>query len=306
MIGIIIGSVCLGLFILFFVFLYYVYNLTFYSPKKWQNKELQTDKSLNYQGLENEVLDVTQKILDVPYEDLQIKSFDGLNLHAYLYRNESSNDFVIMFNGYRGVVRRDMGFGALEMIELKKNVILCDQRAHGKSEGHSITFGRKEQRDVVSWVNFVKEKWGNSVKITIVGISMGAATVLLASDKIDSNIKIIADCPYSSQKDVIKHSMKSLGLPPNLLWPFAYLAAIIFAHARLKDDALVNVSNSKCEILIFHGTADTIVPYKMSERVYLSNKDHVQYELFEGVEHGLSCLSDTPRYKKIVKEFLER
>ena len=305
MVWIIVGSVLGLLIILFFITLYIVYRIIFYSPKKGQNDEMRAEPSLDYQGMRPKSIDLINEMLSLPYEDIYMKSRDGLKLHAYFYKNESSNHFVIMFNGYRGTPRRDFSGGAQEAINLGKNVLLCDQRAHGKSEGHSITFGRKEQYDVVDWIKFAKEKWGKSIKITIVGISMGGATVLMASDKIDSSINVIADCPYSVEKDVIKHSMVKLGYPSKLFWPLAYLSCIIFGHASLKDDARVSVSNSKSKILIIHGTRDTIVPIEMSERVLEGNEDHVHYEKFEGVEHALSYLRDSERYRKIIKNFIE-
>ena len=277
----------------------------YYSPKKGQNDEMRAEPSLDYQGLRDKSIEVIKQILALPYEDLWTTSKDGLKLHAYFYKYEGSNDYVIMFNGYRGTPRRDFSGGAYEAMKLGKNVILCDQRAHGLSEGHSITFGRKEQYDVLTWINFVQEKWGKSVKITIVGISMGGATVLLASDKIAPEVKVIADCPYSREKDVIKYSMKKLGFPPFIFWPLGYLTALIFCHASLCDDAVKNVSRSKSKILIIHGTGDHIVPHEMSERVYLANKDKVRYEKFEGAEHALSYLRESDKYRKIIKEFIE-
>ena len=304
MIWIIFGSVIGFLIALFFLVLYFVYRIIYFSPKKGQNDEFRLESSLNYQGLRDKSIELINKLLKVPYEDIFTTSFDGLKLHAYFYKNEQSNHFMIMINGYRGTPRRDFSGGALLAMQLGNNVLLCDQRAHGKSKGHSITFGRKEQYDILTWIKFVQEKWGKSVKITIVGISMGGATVLFASDKIDPSINVIADCPYSREKDVIMNSMRKMGLSPKLLWPFAYLAAAIFCRASLKDDALENVKRSKSRILIIHGTADTIVPYEMSERVYLANKDKVQYEKFDGAEHGLSYLRDTERYKRIIRNFL--
>ena len=265
---------------------------------------MRAEASLNYQGLRPKSIELINNLLKVPYEDIYIKSKDGLKLHGYFYKCEQSNEFVLMFNGYRGTPRRDFSGGALLAINLKKNVICVDQRAHGKSEGHSICFGRKEQYDVLSWINFVKEKWGNLIKITIVGISMGGATVLMASDKIDPSIKIIADCPYSTEKEVIKHAIKKMNLSPKLFWPLVYLSALLFCHARLKDDAKINVSRSKNKILILHGTSDSIVPHEMSERIYRGNEDHVQYEKFEGGEHGLSYLREPERYEKLIKDFL--
>ena len=304
MAAIIICSVISGLLLIFFVSLYFIYRYIYHSPRKGQNNDYRVEPSLDYQGTKENIDELITKLRAVPYEDLWMKSYDGLKLHGLFYRNDSSNTFLLMFNGYRGTVRSNFSGSALYAMELGMNVVLCEQRAHGQSDGHSITFGRKEQFDVCAWIDFIKEKWGNSVKIIIAGISMGAATVLYASDKIDPEIKIVADCPYSRPKDVIQNQMRTMKLPAKLLWPLAYLASVLFSHARLEDDALINVSRSKNKILIIHGTKDTIVPYKMSERVYLANKDHVRYELFEGAEHGLSYLKDEERYQKLINEFL--
>ena len=305
MIGIIIGSVLGGLLIIFLIALYFIYRYIYHSPRKGQNNDFRIEPGMDYQGTQEYLHELIAKVLAIPYEDLWIKSHDGLKLHGYFYKNEKSDKYILMFNGYRGTARSNFSGSTIDAIDLGFNVILCDQRAHGQSEGHTITFGRKEQYDVVSWINFVKKKRGKSVKIMIAGISMGAATVLLASDKIEPEIKIIADCPYSNQKGVIMNMMEKMKLPSKLIWPLAYLSCVIYGHARLKDDSLTNVTNSKCKILIIHGSKDTVVPYKMSERVYLPNKDHVQYELFEGVEHALSYLKDTKRYQEIIKKFVE-
>ena len=305
MLWIILGSVVGGLLIIFLISLYFIYRYMYYSPKKGQNNDFRIEPGMDYQGTQEKLHGLISRLVEVPYEDLWIKSRDGLKLHGYFYKKENSNKFILMFNGYRGTARSNFSGSAIYAMNLGFNVILCDQRAHGQSEGHSITFGRKEQYDVVTWINFVKEKWGKSIEIVIAGISMGGATVLMASDKIDPEIKVIADCPFSNEKTEIMHMMIRMKLPAKLLWPTAYLACLIYAHARLKDDALINVSNSKSKILIIHGSHDSIVPHQMSERVYLANKDHVRYELFDGVEHALSYLRDTERYKKIVEEFIK-
>ena len=305
MIWIILGIVLFVFIVGFFLFLYFVYRKAFYSPMPWQNKDLCLSKSIDYQGTEEKAVSLINNLLEIPYEDVYITSFDGLKLHGYFYKCDNSKEVAIMFHGYRGTPRRDFSGGAIEMMNLGKNVLLIDHRAHGLSQGHTITFGKREQRDVLSWINYAKERLGENLKICIVGISMGGATVLMSSDKIDPEIKIIADCPYSSTKDEIKWILRKYHAPVALLYPFTALASIVFGHTRANGDALKNVSNSKNRILIIHGTSDTIVPYRMSERVYLKNKDHVQYELFEGVEHGLSYIRDTERYRELIVDFLK-
>ncbi len=107
MVWIIAGSILGLLIILFFITLYIVYRIIFYSPKKGQNDEMRAEPSLDYQGMRPKSIDLINEMLSLPYEDIYMKSRDGLKLHAYFYKNESSNHFVIMFNGYRGTPRRD-------------------------------------------------------------------------------------------------------------------------------------------------------------------------------------------------------
>ena len=77
--------------------------------------------------------------------------------------------------------------------------MMIDQRAHGKSEGRTMTFGVFERFDVLSWIDYTVERVGKKTRIVLAGISMGAATVLMASNlNLPPNVKgIMADCPYS-------------------------------------------------------------------------------------------------------------
>lgn len=52
------------------------------------------------------------------------------------------------------------------------NVLLVDQRSHGESEGRLITFGVKERRDVVTWIDYVLEHFGDDTEIFLSGLSM--------------------------------------------------------------------------------------------------------------------------------------
>ena len=90
------------------------------------------------------------------------------------------------------------------------NVLLAEQRAHFRSGGHTITYGIRERRDVLSWVTYANSRFGTDRPIYLFGISMGAATVVMAADlDLPDNVRLIcADCPYSSPKDIICHVAK--------------------------------------------------------------------------------------------------
>lgn len=279
----------------------------FYTPHKGQNNDFNIHQNYIYKGYEDQCENMVKELLKVPYEDIYIKAKDRVKLRARFYENKSSRRVAICFHGYRGTACRDFSGGAKTLIDEGFNVILPDERGHGESKGHSITFGHKEQYDVLCWINKAYEMLGKDIEIVLFGISMGGATVLLAANKVPNSIKIVADCPFSSPKEIISETIIHLGLKPKFFFPLANLASIIYGHANLNnDDASKNIKECNSKILIIHGTSDTIVPYKFSKRIYEENKDKVQYELFEGAEHGMSFLVDTKRYKDVLNDFLSK
>ncbi len=290
---------------LILILAYILYKRAFYSPIKGQNNEFNLAQGLNYQGVANKANECVAVMLKIPYEDLETKSKEGFKLHGYFYKSEGSNEYVIMFHGYRRTARRSFSGLTMDLLKEHKNVILVDFRGHGQSEGHKITLGKKEQYDVLSWINFAKEHFGEDIKITIVGVSMGAASVLMASDKInDDRVKIIADSPYISSKQIIKLIIRGKKKSVAIFYPLTLLSALIFCHTYLKYDVTDYVRNSNNKILIIHSGYDRAVPYQESLRVEACNKEHVTVEIFEGIEHGLCYLKCTDEYRKIFFDFI--
>ena len=303
---IVILSVLGGLIVLLFVALLSLYLFTFHSPKKWQTNDYNLTGPF-YKGMEDQVIPLIDSIRAIKYdEDIYITSFDKLKLHARLYLHPGSNKVAILCHGYRGTPCRDFSGGAVEMIKLGYNVILIDERAHGQSQGHSITFGVRETKDVIAWVNYARNRFGNDIDLALIGISMGGATVLMASDKV-GKAKIIADCPYTSPKIMLQQTIRVMGLPVRIFYPIVNLTSIVFAHTNLnKISPYDSIKNTNNPVLIIHGGSDQVVPNWISNDLYQEYPDKIQYELFEGADHGMSYLIDKARYQTIIKEFLNK
>ena len=295
------------LLIILLIGLFVVYRISFYSPIKGQNNDFGLTGATVETCDVNKVNGMIRRMVELPHEDVYIKSFDKTKLRARLFKNENSNTVCIMAHGYRGTACRDFSGGAYDMIQKGFNVILIDERAHGLSGGHTITFGVKERKDINEWIEYAKSRFGEDKRIVLIGISMGGATVLAASKYLSKKDKVIADCPFSKIRDILYDATEKLKLNSKVCYPFVWLSAVLFAHFNPnKFDASKDVKNSAAKILIIHGNGDTLVPYTHSERVYLENKDKVQYEIFEGAEHGLSYMVDQNRYQRIVNEFLDK
>jgi len=242
-------------------------------------------------------------------EKIYIKSRSGLKLAARYYHVCDGAPLHIQFHGYRGSALNDFCGGNKLAREFGHNTLVIDQRAHGESEGHTISFGIKERLDCIDWVNYAVERFGSDIKIFLSGVSMGATTVLMASGEVlpPSVVGVIADCPYSSPKDIILKVCGDIGLPPKLSFPFAYLGALIFGHFNLTECSAVDAARrSKIPILLVHGEDDDFVPCEMSRRIAAANPEKITFETFPLAGHGLSFVADSERYVKILGDFIHR
>jgi len=284
---------------------YIVYLQVFlYKKPKDERASLLIGDDLRFKEMSKKLVD---DMFDREFESVTIRTYDKKILFGRLYRGAEGAPMDICFHGYNGTSRRDFSGGARFLIDEGHNVLLIDERAHSKSEGHSITFGIKERYDCLTWINYILDKFGKDKKITLYGISMGAATVLMASElNLPENVTaIIADCPYSSPKEIIKKSSADMGYPPKLVYPLIFLASRIFAHFDLNAATAADaVKNAKAPILIIHGEDDRFVPCEMSREIAQANEKLIRRETFPEAGHGLSFVVDRNRYVSTVRSFL--
>lgn len=275
---------------------FFVYLFVFHRKKEGDPGEVMDDPQ--YKVYREETRAMVDKLMARAFEEVHIISFDGLRLFGRWYEGKKDSPVAVLCHGYNGSAFRDFSGGSDIFLSLGWNVLLIDQRAHGKSEGSTITFGVKEKYDALDWADYARER-KKGAPIFLVGISMGGATVLMASAMAkERGIKgIAADCPYSSPYEIISKVMVDKGLKPSLLMPLVSLSAFLFGHFRLKSESAAEaVEKSSLPILIIHGLDDRFVPDYMSREIYERSKGNVEYETFPNAGHGLSYMVDRKRY----------
>ena len=239
-------------------------------------------------------------------EDFYIKSFDGLTLHAKYFEYEPGAVTEIMFHGYRGSAERDLSGGIQRCFALGRNVLLVDQRTSCGSEGNVISFGINEHRDCLAWVDFAVKHFGPDVKLVLTGISMGASTVLMAAGKeLPPNVAgVLADCGFSSPKEIIKKCARDLRLPADFIYPFVKLGAKLYGKFDLEEyTPLDAMKTCKIPVIFFHGEDDTFVPCDMSRETYAACKSPKKLVTVPKAGHGLVYVVDNDLYFNSVVEF---
>ena len=242
-------------------------------------------------------------------EPLQVVSYDGKRLRGRFVPCENARGTLIFFHGYRSHYLVDFSVSLPYYHQLGYNLLLCDQRAHGESQGRYITFGVKERLDVLSWVTYMSMMLGEDHPIFLTGLSMGATTVLMAADmEFPANVRgIIADCGFTSPGDILRHLIKKWShLPVKPTAALLNVYARIFAGVDLDEWSTEEaLRQTHLPVLLVHGTGDNFVPCDMSRRAYAACTGEKRLELFEGAGHGVSYLKETERYQNILKEFLD-
>lgn len=300
--------IVLGCVALFFVVLYGVFFYAFRKNPFSKIEERSTPPGKTYEPHAEKILRGIDIVREHKYEDVYTTSEDGLKLHAKYYHQNDGAPLAIFMHGYRSAALRD-GNGAFIMSWRRGyNVLLVDQRAHALSEGKAMTFGIKERYDCIRWIQYANERFGKEIPIVLMGISMGASTVMLATElNLPENVKcVLADCGFSSPKEIIQSVIKSMNFPVVLAYPVVRLSGRVFAGIDIEEVSCVEaVKKSKVPILFIHGTGDDFVPCYMSQVCYDACTMKKKILLVEGAGHGLSHCVDSKSYTEAVEAFLD-
>ena len=284
------------------------YFMIFHSFRTKEKEEYPIPKGEIYEVYREDMVRWIKEARARPQKKVSIRSFDGLTLRGIYYECEKGAPIEILFHGYRGTGERDLSGGVARCFALKHNALIVDHRASGKSDGHVITFGVYESRDCLKWVDFVLREIDPKAKIILTGISMGAATVMVAaSQKLPDNvIGVLADCGYTSPRAIIKKVMRDLKLPADLLYPIARLGARLFGG--FDPDAaspIESMKRSRLPVIFLHGDTDDFVPHAMSVENYEACIKEKRLVTIRNAGHGLAFPVDQELYLTALHEFFD-
>ena len=277
--------------------------------KKWfQLKHTKINHPRN--GYEKEYLAAREWCENQQMQDWYIRSIDGLKLHAFYLPADNPQRIILLSHGYKGTSFGSIAHMAEFLHENDSSLLFVDQRCCGKSEGKYITFGAKEQYDILAWIRRISRINKERLPIYLYGQSMGAATVLLAAGhKLPEEVKgIIADCGFHSLKQQLKDIAKGWF---HLHWIGLLLIRVdilcrYYAGFRMQDtDTTRALLKNKRPILFFHGKEDTYVWPKNTIINYKICTAPKELVLVPGARHLCSSFVAPELYKKKLIEFFE-
>jgi fermentation-respiration switch protein FrsA (DUF1100 family) len=258
--------------------------------------------------------DLNDKISWLQYqnvEKLKITSKDGLILLGqYISAKNPTKKTAILVHGYNGRGSDMAHFAEYYSEELGFNVFMPDCRGHGESGGKYIGFGWHDRKDILDWIAIIIKRLGKDSEILLHGISMGGATVLMASgENLPDNVKcIISDCAYSSIKGILTYQMKKMFKLPQ--FPLIHVTSLICklraGYLFREGSSIEQVRKTKKPILFIHGSEDKFVPTDMVNHIYEVCKAEKELLIIEGAIHGNAYWVDMKSYKRKVETFINK
>lgn len=249
--------------------------------------------------------------------EVEITSFDGLALRARLYpcdrtlAGEEGRPVLLLAHGFRSYGAFDFSCGCPFYVEQGFDLLLIDQRAHGRSEGRYICFGVNEGRDVVDWCRWLDREYPGR-PVVLAGISMGATSVLMAAGDPDlpQNVRgVVADCGFTDCGGEFAHVLRQMyRLPARPIMALTEPLCRKRLGFGFRDHSTErSVARMRLPVLFFHGAMDALVPADNSRRAFAAcasaDKELV---IVDDADHGQSFLADEAGCRAKLTAFLGR
>ncbi len=305
-----------AIFLILLAVSFYVFHDTFVrdrtskflAPRKKKSTASKFMKDIDWESIGKIVDDAKERIKATPHFDAHVKSYDGLDLFGQVFEQEGAERTIIAFHGYRSNRFGDFASAFFYYRSRGFNIVMVDQRSHGDSEGKYITFGVKERYDCKKWIEYVNSLPWKKQKIYITGVSMGAATVEMASglDLPDNVCGVIGDCGFSTPYDIVENvGRRMVNMPIGFVLLFVDMWCRLIAGFSLHGASVPKaLSNTKIPLLLIHGEEDGFVPHYMGVENYNACASPKMMLSVKGADHGVSYLVSTEEYQKTLDDFI--
>ncbi len=250
--------------------------------------------------------------LDDDHKIFWTKSAKGEKLRAYYYEApQPTHKYIILVHGYgnsAAIVSR-MYKAPTAMRDRGYNLLLPDLLNHGQSEGKFIGMGYLDKFTVMSWIDYII-KMDPEASIALMGVSMGAATVMVTSgEDLPANVKcVVEDCGFTNAYEQFSFVTKNMGLPAGPIVGLLELFAKLRAGYSFKKDAspIDCIKHTKLPFFFVHGENDDFVPTFMMQPLYDACPTEKEKLIIPDADHARSVKYHPELYWPPVWKFIEK
>jgi pimeloyl-ACP methyl ester carboxylesterase len=184
------------------------------------------------------------------------------------------------------------------------DVLAFDLRAQGESDGDTLSFGAREQDDVLGAVAFARARGARHV--AVVGFSMGAAAAMLAAARSPDVEALVLDSAFASWADTLRRQLRSGWHLPGPLVDYAVLLYRVLSGTDPAEVVPADVVEGLATrpMLFIAGADDQAVDPADGAAMAAAAGPLAEYVLGPGAGHVGAYRADPAAYIARVRAFL--
>jgi fermentation-respiration switch protein FrsA (DUF1100 family) len=223
------------------------------------------------------------------YEDVWLKTGDGLRLHAWYLPRPGAQRVLLFFHGNAGNLSHRRT--SLEIFHrLGLAVLILDYRGYGLSEGRPSEAGLYLDA-AAAWDHLIGTRGVAPGDIVIFGRSLGGVVAAHLAAGFPDQARpggLILESTFSSARDMAR-----------AIYPLLSHLAVL----RFDFDTVQALATVHCPVLVLHSREDQIVPYALGRKVFTAAHPPKVFQELQG-DHNQGFLISQPGYEQGLAEFL--
>jgi len=237
-----------------------------------------------YPGIEREIT-ATPSQIGLPYEDIQLKTSDGISLHGWYIPAPQPRGTVLFLHGNAGNISHRLE--SVQMFHrLGYSTLIFDYRGYGNSSGVPTEQGTYRDAEA-AWRYLIEQRQIPSCRIVLFGESLGGAVAAWLAARQKPAALVIAS-GFTSVPDLGQQ-----------LYPFLPVRWL----ARIRYDTRENLRAVAAPVLIAHSPEDDIIPFEHGRALYAAANPPKQFlELAGGHNDGFIFMRES--WVRVLEDFL--
>ena len=230
---------------------------------------------------------------------------DGLNLYGEYY-DFGFDRSVIVLSGRTESLRYGYYF-AIPYSKNGYNVLVCDPRAHGMSDGEFNTVGFEESKDAMAWVRFLEDNH-NVRSVVFHGICIGAAAGMLAltsgkcPDIVDG---IVTEGMFPNFGESMKNHLIERKKPVFILYDLINGRMKHFTGHSMDEGPIDHIASLDRPLLMLHSKEDKYSTPEYAQKLFdLAGCENKRIVWFPHGRHSMLRITDTEKYDGAISKFL--
>ncbi|MEK6207812.1 MAG: alpha/beta fold hydrolase [Chloroflexota bacterium] len=243
------------------------------------------------------------------YEDVSFRTNDGLTLRGWYFRTGGDRAAIVVHgkdsNRVAGENRTAEKIADF-LVADGYDVLLFDLRGHGDSDGERFSLGYLERRDVAAAIDYVTGRGVPESRIALIGISMGAGTVLQALLLHPNVGAVVADSSYTDARTIVGEDLEVVAGVPGWFTPgVLFFSNVVFG---LDGDQVrpIDVVRAHPEraILFIHCDADELIALHHPRELLAASKASELW-IATGCQHSWAFNRYPLEYQARLSAFLD-